>query len=78
MNVEEEIKNIKMSILNLTYLLCENTKILRKLVDFVIPEKKDYSTQSATAQELVKKGKPPRKQPKKKAIIMDGNNNILN
>jgi len=56
---EEDIEDIKMKL--------DDLKVdIQKILNVVVPEKKDYSTQSATAQELVKKGKLPRKQPKKK------------
>lgn len=49
--IKEQLKKILFILANLEYQL--------------LPQKKDYSKQSAIAQELVVKGKPPRKQPKK-------------
>ena len=44
---------------------------LDKLIAYIIPEVKDNSKHLAEAKELANKGKPPRKQPKKKEEICD-------
>ena len=39
---------------------------VKALYIFIVPKRKDYSELSAIVKKLVKEGKPPRKQPKKK------------
>ncbi len=54
----------------------ELEQYLRRLeskIDQIIPEVKDVSKYLAEAKELANKGKPPRKQPKKKGRTIDPN-----
>ena len=47
-------------------LLNEINEKLKELREFIIPLRRDISKELSEAKELVNKGKPPRKQPKKK------------
>ena len=54
-------------------LLSRIVKNIQKLVDNLIPEMKDVSKYLKEAKELSNKGKPPRRQPKKKGRTIEPN-----